>query len=205
MQASMMQHMLMKDEKDLKDLLTEEEYKRVADYAKAKAGINLDLMSKVKPFLVTAMFMPSLFDEPMASYEGYFMQQAQQAELEIVGLETAEEQLSIFDQIPYDQQADELVEFMEEEEAMKEIFTEILTHYKAKDVVAIEKMFDGYYDNPEHKEIMLSQRNHNWIDNIQTLSQKQVVFYAVGAAHLGGAEGVLELLRKEGFEVKPVL
>jgi uncharacterized protein YbaP (TraB family) len=205
MQANMFQHMLMKDEKDLKDFLSEEEYAELSSYAKAKAGINLDLMTKIKPFLVTSMLMPALFDEPMASYEAYFMEEAQKATLEIVGLETVEEQLSIFDEIPYEAQAEELLEFMKEEGAMKNIFEEILTHYKAKDVGAIEKMFDNYYDSPEQKEILLNQRNHNWIDDIQRLSKDQNVFYAVGAGHLGGQEGVLELLRKEGFTVRPVL
>ncbi|MNX99368.1 TraB family protein [compost metagenome] len=52
---------------------------------------------------------------------------------------------------------------------------------------------------------MLDNRNNNWVKNMPELMKKESVFFAVGAAHLGGEEGVINLLKKAGYSVKPIL
>jgi uncharacterized protein YbaP (TraB family) len=51
---------------------------------------------------------------------------------------------------------------------------------------------------------LLTNRNQKWIPKIKTFSKDKAVFYAVGAAHLGGPNGILRLLMKEGYTLKPV-
>ncbi len=53
-------------------------------------------------------------------------------------------------------------------------------------------------------ESILYNRNRNWIPKIETQITKEITFIAVGAAHLGGDKGVLNLLRKKGYFVEPV-
>jgi hypothetical protein len=53
-------------------------------------------------------------------------------------------------------------------------------------------------------DLMLYERNRNWVETIKVQSAKEATFYAVGAGHLGGEEGVITLLRKAGFTVKPI-
>ena len=53
-------------------------------------------------------------------------------------------------------------------------------------------------------DLMLYDRNRNWVETIKVQSAKEASFYAVGAGHLGGEEGVIALLRKAGFTVKPI-
>jgi len=55
-----------------------------------------------------------------------------------------------------------------------------------------------YYD------ILLYNRNRNWIVKLKDLLPRKSMVIAVGAGHLPGENGVINLLRKEGFKVTPV-
>jgi uncharacterized protein YbaP (TraB family) len=59
-------------------------------------------------------------------------------------------------------------------------------------------------DMRQYREVLLDDRNRNWIGPITTAAGKASTFFAVGAGHLGGNTGVIELLRKAGYTVKPV-
>ena len=59
--------------------------------------------------------------------------------------------------------------------------------------------FNGYED------ILLANRNAAWIPIMEKAMQTKPTFFAVGAGHLGGEKGVLSLLKKQGFVVRPVL
>ena len=53
--------------------------------------------------------------------------------------------------------------------------------------------------------VLLNQRNHKWIPKIALISAEKSTFFAVGAGHLPGKDGVLTLLRKAGYRVTAVL
>lgn len=55
------------------------------------------------------------------------------------------------------------------------------------------------------KAVMLDNRNRNWIKKMPDMMKKGSVFFAVGAAHLPGDTGIIYLLRKAGYTVKPVM
>jgi uncharacterized protein YbaP (TraB family) len=54
------------------------------------------------------------------------------------------------------------------------------------------------------QELLLDRRNRNWIPIMESAMKKSSTFFAVGAGHLAGSQGVLELLRKQGYKVKPI-
>ncbi len=54
------------------------------------------------------------------------------------------------------------------------------------------------------EEALLTRRNNNWIPVMEANMKEGGCFFAVGAAHLPGTNGVLELLKKAGYKVKPV-
>jgi len=59
-------------------------------------------------------------------------------------------------------------------------------------------------EDPELQKALLDNRNKDWVEKIPEFSKKQKVFYAVGAGHLGGENGLINLLLKEGYTVTPV-
>src|SRR5690606_36468316 len=77
--------------------------------------------------------------------------------------------------------------------------------YKSENVQGLyDYMKTSSYMTDEVYNEMLTKRNHNWVNEMPEIMQNQSVFFAVGAAHLGGNNGILKLLKDNGYTVKPV-
>ena len=63
---------------------------------------------------------------------------------------------------------------------------------------------DSEFTAGENKAILLDNRNRNWVEQLSKIMPKTSVFVAVGAGHLPGEMGVIELLRKAGYTVRPL-
>ncbi len=120
------------------------------------------------------------------------------------GLETVEFQIGLFDQIPYKVQAEMLLESINSGDEEDSVFKELIAKYKDQDVEALYEMMQDDESTAEFEDILLVKRNKNWIPQISNEMTRQRTFFAVGAGHLGGPNGVINLLRKEGYQVKAV-
>jgi hypothetical protein len=118
-------------------------------------------------------------------------------------------QMSIFDSIPYKTQAELLVKYIKSESKdgsneTKE-YEELVNAYKSQDLGKLEELTrrsDMGIANFE--EVLLYNRNRNWVKKLSTLLKEGSFTIAVGAGHLPGENGVISLLRKAGFTVTPV-
>jgi len=210
---SLLKNLTMPDGITLKTLLKPEDYAFVHEKF-SKLGFPpfvTGMFDKVKPMFLTAfasgdMDPNGLQNGSMVSYEMEFMQMAQNQELEMGGLETIEFQMSIFDSIPYQAQADMLLESMKlEGEGMDELDI-MVDLYKKQDLIGMEAMFNSDAGGlGEWDDILLNKRNENWIPIMETMMPKKPTFFAVGAGHLVGEQGVVALLRKQGYTLKPLL
>lgn len=203
--ASAMKSMLMKDNKTLSDFLSPGEYTRVAKFFRDSAGFDIALMAGVKPFLLSSVVFTNILNCPTESVEERLTNLSKAAGSGVGGLETPGEQAAIFDSIPYDKQAKLIVNLIDSLPRAKEHFRKTLELYKEQD---IEKMYtssaDNSFDLVGFEDIMLTQRNRKWIPSIEASARKQPTFVAVGAAHLGGEEGIVQLLRRRGYTVRPI-
>lgn len=207
MQMNMMKLMSMKDGKTIKELLSQEDYYMLNQFYKGEFGIDLLAMNKVKPFFLSAMIYPKLLDCPMQSFEMELVKVAKEQNEEVLGLETVEEQMSIFDIIPYeDQLADLLKSAKDSLKNDKNTFSKMIKVYNEEDIDAMVSLIDEdkTLSTAKHADKLLMDRNINWIPKIIELAKKNPTFFGVGAAHLGGKLGVINLLKAEGFIVTPV-
>ncbi len=204
LQSTMMQYAGMQGDNSLKNLLSAEDYTLVDKAVTAQVGAGLAAFDKLKPFVISTMLYPTLFDEAIASYELSLTQLAMAGQKEVLGLETVEYQMSIFDKIPYDLQADELVEIITQKDEMAEVFRQMVANYKAEDIEALQRTVDSYYEQPDFSKWLLDDRNKNWVGRIGELSKESSNFYAVGAGHLGGKNGLINLLKVAGYKVTAV-
>ena len=142
----------------------------------------------------------------MSGVEMEILSLAQKSKKEIKGLETIDFQMSIFDSIPYDVQAKSLLRSVDSLQQSKKYFDTLVNVYLSQDLNAIEAMFSkpefGMADNLD---ILLDKRNENWAMQFKTLLPKGPLFIAVGAGHLVGEKGILALLKKQGYQVTPLL
>lgn len=194
----------------LQDLLTTEEYKQVSDYFE-KMGLPMMFLNRIKPMFLSALtsggegnIMDGSGNSDIVSYEIELMDMAKEASKSIDGLETAEFQMSMFDSIPYKVQAKMLVESINTEGGGGDQLDQLVKLYKEQNLEAMQQMMEADDGIGKYEDLLLVGRNKNWIPIMGEMMQEQSTFFAVGAGHLGGKEGVVALLRMEGYEVKPL-
>lgn len=207
-QLGLLMQAFMEGGKTLKDLLSEEDYKLVQEHFQ-EIGLPLFMFERIKPMFLTVMASGDMSPTAMSSgdmlsYEMEIMELAQKTKKKMGGLESMEFQMSVFDSIPYDAQAQMLVESIKSTEAGDEEFSKMVELYKKQDIQGMVKMMGNDEGISEYEDLLLNTRNKNWIPVMGEMMQAQPTFFAVGAGHLGGENGVVALLRKEGYTVKPV-
>ncbi len=206
---SMMGSMRMKDGVTLHDLLTDEEYKAVNKFFSKELGMSLATFDKIKPMFTSMMVAQGEQGaEETTAYEMELMEKAKQRNMKIEGLETAKYQMSMFDSIPYDVQAKMLVDAISEEgsgDSEAASLDEMIELYKAQDLQGLYNLITAEDSGIEnYEDILLITRNKNWIPKISKMAAKKPTFFAVGAGHLPGEQGVINLLIAAGFTVRPV-
>ena len=205
-QLRLMFKMRMKGDTTLDMLLSEDDYEFVKRKFEAKR-IPMRLVNRVKPSFLSDLAGSStseLRSGETTSYEMEFLQRAKSADKIISGLETASYQLSVFDSIPYQVQAQTMVEELRDggSNSGKE-YKKLLKIYKRQDLEGLGRAM-GADEMSSFNDVLLFHRNRNWIPVIEKMSRKYKMFYAVGAGHLVGEKGVVALLRKKGYKLTPV-
>ena len=206
MMPEMMKSMYMTDGSTLKTLMSEADYQKVSQFFKDSLKTNIEMLDKMKPFVLSSMTIPKLIACPSQSYEETFVKMAKKDNKEVLGLETVEEQFGALDKMGMKKQADlMLVKMIENWNDGKQELKQLITDYKNQDVEAMyEDMAKSKTMDAQFEEDLLATRNKNWISKIQKITREKPTFFAVGAGHLGGKKGVISLLKNEGFTVKAV-
>ncbi len=208
MQSKVMQGMYLKDGKTLKDFVSDEEYKSIDSLFINNMGMSVKLLENVKPFFLMSMFYPKMIDCQMQSFELELTKIASEQKEEIYGLETIEEQIKVFDGIPLEDQYADLIRMAKDNLAFdKTTFSKMLKIYKEEDINALIDIMDDDTNSTmsKHQDVLLEQRNKNWISKIGEYAKEQPTFFGVGAGHLPGDNGVIQLLRNAGYTVTAVL
>lgn len=207
----MMSKMKMKNDTTLKDLLTDEEYALTKTFfEKKKTVLPFSVLETYKPMVASSLLMESsMVCDQQVAMETLIMEEAKKNGKRIDGLETMAYQMSVFDSIPYSLQAKELYKSIaDEEKSQKEgekVMTEMMNAYREQDLEKLSALI-ATTDNDMRgfEDLLLYNRNRNWVAKLKTLLQEKALVVAVGAGHLPGEQGVIELLRKEGYKLTPV-
>jgi len=208
MQAKMGTGIFMNNGKLIKEMVSEEDYKLLNTFTQNNIGAPIDALNKMKPFFIIAAMYPKMIDcSNSQSFENSLMEIAKSQNEEVIGLETIEDQLAVFDAIPYEEQVKDLLKSAKDNlESDKQMLKQMLSLYKSKNITALVALMnsDEEASTGKYKDILLDNRNKNWISKIEAYSKDQPTFFGVGAGHLPGENGVINLLRKQGFTVTAV-
>lgn len=199
--------MNMKDGKTLKDLYTPEEFDKVKAYFEDSLKMPMAVVKRMKPMFLQAMLYPKLMPCNKASgVEEELMVIAKKNKKEIKGLETIAEQAAVFDSIPYDVQAKELLKGIDSLSFYSNEFVQMVETYKKQQLKKIGEMFSQSEFNmdEQQQEFLLNRRNRNWVQQLKSIMADKNVFVAVGAGHLPGKNGLIELLRDAGYTLRPI-
>ena len=205
MMLEMLAGMQMKDTMTIERLLGRGSFDSVSTIFKKSTGIPLQMFNKAKPILVVSMVYPSLMGCTPDSWEKTFETMAKKNNMPLKGLEKIADQMKVLESIPYKEQAEMLMKTVYNLDSAKAQFSTMLDVYKSRDLQTLYELTTSDADFGEYETSLLINRNKNWIPVIKDQVRKMPTFFAVGAAHLAGENGVLNLLRKEGLTVKPVM
>ncbi len=204
MPMKMMQLANMKGGTTLNELLDAPTYRKLDTLLMQSLGASVMFVNGFKPFVVSNMLIGRFIEGQQASFELSLIEFAKEKGIPVKGLETLEEQMGFFDDVPYASQAKDLAEMVNEEEKIKEMYARMIKLYRNEEVEKLYSMLRDYMDDPSELNIMLNKRNERWVPMMEKWSADKPVFYAVGAGHLPGEKGVLSLLKAAGYEVTPV-
>jgi len=200
----------MRNDTTLADLLSKEDYEKVKEYMGRKSGLlPFSQLETYKPMLASSLLMESGIgcDESVAM-EQLILEEAKKNKKRVDGLETMSYQASIFDSIPYKLQAEQLLKYVNDSGSKSESdkqFEEMIEAYKAQDIEKLGEYIkddDGGMSN--YEDILIYNRNRNWVEKLKNLMPDKSLTIAVGAGHLAGEKGLIKLLRKAGYTVRPV-
>ncbi len=200
-----MQQMMMKDNITLHDLLTKEAYDSTAQNFEELTKIPLALVSKLKPIMAMSFIYPAIMGCQPEAWEQKFAEMANEKNIPLKGLETVQQQVDVLDSIPLKVQANLFANALKDIDSLKKSFNIMLQLYKEKDIEALYKQTESEEDFSEYEGVLINNRNTDWVSTIISEAYQKPTFFAFGAAHLAGENGVINLLRKKGYTVKPVL
>src|SRR5829696_744708 len=171
-----MQHMNMKGDTTLSDLLTKEEYKKVKTYFEENSAmLPFSMLESFKPMLAASLIAEQQTKtscDNMIAMEQLIMQEAKESEVKIKGLETMNYQLEIFDKIPYKLQAKQLYEMITKTADSTDAndLVSLTNAYRSQQLEKLEEMtMKDDMGIKNFTELLLYKRNENWTKKLQGL------------------------------------
>lgn len=193
--------------KTIKNYLSDSDYALVRTFMEDSIGINKFTFemfyARLKPFYLEQLIYLQKIGQEKELYEINLQKLANKKNTPILGLETFEEQLQFLESIPLTTQFNSVLKTIKEYTSESETFDKLVNDYKAQDITALAKSIESEQDSVWNTNLLV-KRNHNWITKLKLNMQQKACFIAVGAGHLGGQNGLIELLKKEGYTVEPI-
>lgn len=157
-------------------------------------------MSRLKPFFLSSVILQELIGKSK-SFEKEFNKLAKKKKMTTIGLETLQFQMNMVNTVSNEEQMKMLLQGLSTNNSE---FNKMLDAYLRQDLIGLGNLMNDAELSPEFNENLLLQRNRNWIPIISKLISEKPTFIAVGAGHLPGEKGVLNLLREAGYTVTPI-
>jgi uncharacterized protein YbaP (TraB family) len=189
----------------IRDLMNSESYTRLERFMKDTIGMPMIMVNKMKPFtLLSLLYSKILPCRKPESYEQRLLEMAKKQNMEVLGLEKLEDQFAVFDKIPDTTEISMIMEMIDNYENQRTEFAKMVLLYNHKDLNGLANMINASPDMAGFEDILLINRNRNWIPVMEKAMAAQPTFFAVGAGHLPGENGVIGLLKKSGYTITPV-
>ena len=161
--------------------------------------------SKAKPFLIYQLILQNELPDHLQSQEIKIEEILDtKKKKKSLGLETIESQLALFDSIPAVSQVNLIMTELAELSKVLTNFKLTQENYLLQDVDKIHEELMKDIQDPYFNLKFIDERNAAWVKKIMPLTANQSVLFAVGAGHLGGENGLLNLLKNRGYSVKPI-
>jgi uncharacterized protein YbaP (TraB family) len=167
-----------------------------------RAGMTVKQVDKFSLMTVMSLItMKSFGCVDIKSYEMEFIAMAKESDKSVTGFETLQAQMDFLSKGYSDAEMITMLQESNDDTIKKMVQNYIQDNLPElyKDITAPKVM------NENSKKWLLDVRNENWAIKMPDMMKDKSTFFAVGAGHLLGEQGVINLLRKKGYVVKPIL
>lgn len=123
------------------------------------------------------------------------------------GLETVDEQIDLLFNSPLTEQAESLLEACKKDDLFVVQSSALVEAYMAQDLAKIEEVMTDPEiggDDAEAMDELIYDRNRNWVVKLVKIMPERAALICVGAGHLPGEQGLLQMLRDRGYTVEPM-
>lgn len=219
--TSLTEAMMLPEGQYITDLLSEEQLTRLNGYMKQTLGMDFNnpmcknLMGRYRPSALATSLEMAVYMKatpgfnPTKLIDSYFQEEALKSGKRVLGLESVEFQMEVlFGSSTIEEEIEALMEIVDNAEASHEAMKALADAYFAQDIKAITKCItaemDGSLEASEEWARACTNRNRNWVAQMPAIMNEGPTLFVVGAAHLIGKDGVVALLKREGYKVKAV-
>ena len=196
--------MSLPESKTLEAYIPKEKFERIRTYcidSLAWKKRKFNRYSRMKPFFFSSLVLSAQLGK-VKGYEQYFSSQAKRKKIPVLGLETLQQQMEALDAISIEEQAvaldESIVSGRAEYDNMLKVYLNRDLETLGKQMAENDEMMDGFSAE------LLTKRNKNWVPLLQKWMSEEPIFVAVGAGHLPGEDGLINLLKSEGYRVEPL-
>ena len=221
-QRKVMEAMTLPDGKSLADVLTVDEMQRLNAYMDKLLGMNLDnpllksQMGKMTPMALSTQLQVVQYMKltpgfnSMKLIDAHFQNVAKKAGKTIAGLETVDFQIeTLYKGTEIERQKQQLLCMVDNDEYYALQMKELSAAFFAQDMQALQEITEEKIGNqcdstPQEEEALIYGRNAAWAVKMPAMMGDASTLFVVGAAHLPGEKGVLEMLKAKGYTVEAV-
>jgi len=171
-------------------------------------GLDIQIFNQFKPWFtaltVLALKLQSMGFDPGKGIDQYFFRKAKKEKKEVDGFETLEYQFGLFDGMPERVQESLLLQALSGGDLTETAVDAVVKAWAAGDLQALETLLlQGLKEFPELYQRLIVERNRAWLPKIESfLSQNENYLVVVGAGHLTGKDGLIEMLKAKGYTVE---
>ena len=203
-QAEMLGSAMLPEGKTLADVLGKQRYAR-ADALAHELGVDLSGFDQFAPWFaaeaISQMQLTQLGFQPEAGVEMYFLEKARNDGKSVAGLETVHDQISLFQNMPLDTQAEYLVSSLEQAHDLPQEVDSMVRAWQRGDAQwFVNQLQSELGRDPALYQAVLGSRNRKWLPKIEALlNDDENYLVIVGTGHLVGQGSVIDLLKKDGI------
>jgi uncharacterized protein YbaP (TraB family) len=203
-QSEMLTSAVLPEGKTLPDVLGKQRYGR-ADTLAHEVGVDLSTFDQFAPWFaaeaISQLQLTELGFQPESGVEMYFMERARNDGKSVAGLETVHDQISLFQNMPMDTQAEYLLSSLEQAHDLPAQVDSMVHAWQQGDTRWFENQLRSELGrDPRLYQAVLGARNRKWVPKIEALlNDDKNYLVIVGTGHLVGPGSVIELLKKDGI------
>lgn len=187
----------------LDQLLPPKKYQKIRQILWKSFRLNLDALRMLKPMLIANMIderilereMPEALDQQLWKY-------ARRRGKTCMGVETVSEQIAFLQKAPVEQQLRGLLAICQNVSAQRRRVRSMTRAYQDGDIYRIYQM--ARRGSGELRKSIIFRRNREMADRLAKRLPEKTLFFAVGAGHLAGAYGLIRLIKRKGYRLRPI-